>query len=58
MNRSPNGKKFRISQALKESGGNKAEVARRLGVHRRLLYEKIKKLGIDAVDDPKNRLRS
>lgn len=33
--------KFRISQALRESDGNKAEAARRLGVHRRLLYEKI-----------------
>jgi DNA-binding NtrC family response regulator len=42
--------KFRISQALKESDGNKAEAARRLGVHRRLLYEKIRKLGLDATD--------
>jgi len=44
--------KFRISQALKESDGNKAEAARRLGVHRRLLYEKIRKLGLDAADQP------
>jgi hypothetical protein len=42
--------KFRISQALKESDRNKAETARRLGVHRRLLYEKIRKLGLDAND--------
>jgi Bacterial regulatory protein, Fis family len=42
--------KFRISQALKESDRNKAEAARRLGVHRRLLYEKIRKLGLDAND--------
>jgi len=42
--------KFRISQALKKSDGNKAEAARRLGVHRRLLYEKIRKLGLDATD--------
>jgi DNA-binding NtrC family response regulator len=42
--------KFRISQALKESDGNKAEAARRLGVHRRLLYQKIRKLGLDATD--------
>jgi len=42
--------KFRIAQALKESDGNKAEAARRLGVHRRLLYEKIRKLGLDATD--------
>jgi DNA-binding NtrC family response regulator len=39
--------KFRISQALNRSDGNKAEAARRLGVHRRLLYEKIRKLGLD-----------
>ena len=44
--------KFRISQALKQSNGNKAEAARRLGVHRRLLYEKIRKLGLDAADQP------
>ena len=44
--------KFRISQALKQSDGNKAEAARRLGVHRRLLYEKIRKLGLDAADQP------
>jgi DNA-binding NtrC family response regulator len=44
--------KFRISQALKESDGNKAEAARRLGVHRRLLYEKIRKLGLDVANQP------
>jgi two-component system response regulator AtoC len=44
--------KFRISQALKESGGNKSEAARRLGVNRRLLYEKIRKFGLDATDRP------
>jgi len=37
--------KYRISKALDESNGNKAQAARRLGVHRRLLYEKMKKLG-------------
>jgi DNA-binding NtrC family response regulator len=42
--------KFRISQALKQSDGNKAVAPRRLGVHRRLLYEKIRKLGLDAAD--------
>jgi two-component system response regulator AtoC len=42
--------KFRISQALKQSDGNKAEAARRLGVHRRLLYEKIRKLGLEGAD--------
>ena len=44
--------KFRISQALKHSDGNKAEAARRLGVHRRLLYEKIRKLGLETADQP------
>jgi len=42
--------KFRISQALRESDGNKAEAARRLGVHRRLLDEKIRKRGLDPAD--------
>jgi len=32
--------------------GNKAEATRRLGVHRRLLYEKTRKLGLDAADQP------
>jgi two-component system response regulator AtoC len=44
--------KFRISQALKQSDGNKAEAARRLGVHRRLLYEKIRKLVLEPADQP------
>jgi two-component system response regulator AtoC len=44
--------KFRISQALKESDGNKAEAARRLGVNRRLLYEKIRRFGLDATERP------
>ena len=30
-----------IERALKAAGGNKAEAARALGVHRRLLYEKL-----------------
>jgi DNA-binding NtrC family response regulator len=38
--------KFRISKALEESAGNKAEAARRLGIHRRLLYEKMNKFGL------------
>jgi DNA-binding NtrC family response regulator len=38
--------RFRISKALEESGGNKAEAARRLGIHRRLLYEKMKRFGL------------
>lgn len=40
--------KYRISQALEQSDGNKAEAARRLGIHRRLLYEKMEKLGLEA----------
>jgi DNA-binding NtrC family response regulator len=43
--------KFRILRALEESNNNKAEGARRLGVHRRLLYEKMKKLGIDVAEE-------
>jgi two-component system response regulator AtoC len=34
--------------ALQKHGGNKAEVARALGIHRTTLYYRIKKLGIDA----------
>jgi len=30
-----------IERALKQSNGNKAEAARILGIHRRLLYEKL-----------------
>jgi two-component system response regulator AtoC len=35
-----------IEQALKASHGNKSDAARRLGIHRRLLYEKLSGLGI------------
>ncbi len=35
-----------IEQALLESKGNKADAARRLQIHRRLLYEKMEQLGI------------
>jgi DNA-binding NtrC family response regulator len=38
--------KFRISKALQETQGNKAETARQLGIHRRLLYEKLKRFGL------------
>ena len=34
--------------ALKQCGGNKAEVARALGIHRTTLYYRLKKLGIEA----------
>jgi DNA-binding NtrC family response regulator len=36
-----------IAQALAESGGNRAEAARRLGIHRQLLYSKIKEHGLE-----------
>jgi transcriptional regulator with GAF, ATPase, and Fis domain len=35
-----------IDQALKASHGNKSDAARRLGMHRRLLYEKLAQFGM------------
>jgi two-component system response regulator AtoC len=35
-----------LEQALKASRGNKSDAARRLGIHRRLLYEKLTQLGM------------
>jgi two-component system response regulator AtoC len=35
-----------IEQTLKQSHGNKSDAARRLGIHRRLLYEKLTQLGM------------
>jgi DNA-binding protein Fis len=35
-----------IENALKASGGNKSDAARSLGIHRRLLYEKLQQFGI------------
>jgi two-component system, NtrC family, response regulator AtoC len=37
-----------LIRALEKCGGNKAEVARALGIHRTTLYYRLKKLGIDA----------
>ncbi len=37
-----------IRKALQESGGNRAEAARRLGIRRQLLYAKLRQYGIDA----------
>ncbi len=37
-----------IRQALQEAGHNKARASRILGIHRTLLYKKIKKYGLDA----------
>jgi len=36
-----------IRRALQTCAGNRAEAARRLGIHRQLLYKKLKQLGID-----------
>ncbi len=37
-----------IRAALAESGGQRAEAARRLGIHRQLLYEKMRRYGLEA----------
>jgi two-component system NtrC family response regulator len=37
-----------IKQALQETGGNRTEAAKRLGIRRQLLYAKAEKYGIDA----------
>jgi two-component system NtrC family response regulator len=36
-----------IRRALAAAEGNRAEAARRLGIHRQLLYEKMRRLGLD-----------
>lgn len=36
-----------ILNALKHADGNRTEAARRLGMHRRLLYDKLKQLGLE-----------
>jgi DNA-binding NtrC family response regulator len=36
-----------IRKALTEAGGNRAEAARRLGIHRQLLYSKLKDYGLE-----------
>ncbi len=38
---------WRIDHALRETRGNRAAAARRLGIGRRTLYTKLKRLGID-----------
>ena len=35
-----------IRRALAEAGGSRTEAARKLGVHRQLLYEKMKRYGL------------
>jgi DNA-binding NtrC family response regulator len=39
---------YRITQALRECGGNRSAAARLLGIGRRTLYAKMEKLGITA----------
>jgi DNA-binding NtrC family response regulator len=39
-----------IARALKESGGNRTEAAKRLGIHRQLLYTKAQKYGIETAE--------
>ena len=36
-----------IRQALAAAGGNRADAARRLGIHRQLLYEKMRRYGLE-----------
>jgi DNA-binding NtrC family response regulator len=36
-----------IERAVRESGGNRTEAARRLGIHRQLLYAKLRQFGLD-----------
>ena len=38
--------RYLIEQALKAANGNKSDAARRLGIHRRLLYEKLTQLDL------------
>jgi two-component system NtrC family response regulator len=40
-----------IRRALARSGGNRAEAARMLGIHRQLLYTKMKRYGLDVSED-------
>ncbi len=36
-----------IRRALAETGGKRTEAARRLGIHRQLLYEKLRRYGFE-----------
>jgi DNA-binding NtrC family response regulator len=38
--------RYLIEQALKASHGNKSDAARRLGIHQRLVYEKLTQFGM------------
>lgn len=39
--------RWRITRALRESGGNRSAAAKRLGIGRRTLYTKLEQLGIE-----------
>jgi DNA-binding NtrC family response regulator len=36
-----------VERALRQAAGNKSKAAELLGIHRRLLYEKIREFGIE-----------
>jgi DNA-binding NtrC family response regulator len=38
-----------VLRAVQEAGGNRTEAARRLGVHRQLLYAKLRQFGLEPV---------
>jgi DNA-binding NtrC family response regulator len=40
-----------IRRALARTAGNRAEAARLLGIHRQLLYTKMKRYGLDLSED-------
>jgi DNA-binding NtrC family response regulator len=42
--------KILIGRALARTSGNRAEAARLLGIHRQLLYAKIKRYGLDLAE--------
>ncbi len=39
-----------IARVMAETGGNRTEAARRLGIHRQLLYEKLRRYGLEVSD--------
>jgi len=46
-----------IRRALQRSGGNRAEAARVLNIHRQLLYSKIKRYGLEVSDERTENVR-